>query len=129
MTENPEDRIKITYLTPINDDKSQVIAIFGCYIARQDLYFSKMKLIQKRDGGMFIAPPSEKYVDPKTGQDAYGNFFWFGPKNAPIFQEMALESIKAYCGRKGLPYPPKSLGGAANASYEPSNDQTDYPGF
>lgn len=105
---SPEDRIKITYFTPINDDRSQVIALFGCYVVKQDLYFAKWKLVHKKDGGVFIAPPSEKYTDPKTGKDAYANFCWYGSKHGPAFQEAALESIKSYCARKGIPYPPNS---------------------
>lgn len=102
---NPEDRIKITYYNPVADDRSQVIANFGCHIVKQDLYFAKLKLIYKKNGGLFIAPPSEKYIDPKTGKEAYGNFFWYGAKNNTIFQEMCLESIKSYCLRKGLTLP------------------------
>lgn len=112
---NPEERIKITYYTPVNDDRSQVVALFGCYVVKQDLYFSKWKLIHKKDGGLFIAPPSEKYTDPKTGQDAYSNFCWFGSKTSALFQEAALESIKSYCARKGIPHP--SIG--APVSKEP----------
>lgn len=102
---NPEDRIKITYYNPVADDRSSVIANFGCHLVKQDLYFAKCKLIYKKNGGMFIAPPSEKYTDPKTGKEAYGNFFWFGPKNNAMFQETCLESIKSYCLRKGLNLP------------------------
>lgn len=102
---NPEEKIKITYYNPITDDRSQVIAIFGLHVVRQDLYMSKCKLIHKKDRGLFIAYPSEKYTDPKTGKDAYGNFCWYGSKMAASFQETALESIKEYCLRKGLAHP------------------------
>lgn len=108
MTENPEDKIKITYFNPMNDGKSSVIAVFGCYVVKQDLYFSQMKLLQKKDGGIFISSPSQKYVDPKTGKDTYGNYFWYGSRVAPIFQETCLLSIKSYCLRKHIDYPPKS---------------------
>lgn len=106
MTENPEDKIKITYFTPMNDGKSSVIAVFGCYVAKQDLYFSQMKMLQKKDGGIFISPPSQKYVDPKTGKDTYGNYFWYGSRVAQIFQETCLASIKSYCLRKNINYHP-----------------------
>jgi hypothetical protein len=118
MFESAEDRIKITYFTQMQDLKSSTIALFGCYVTKQDLYFSKMKLVQKKDGGIFIAPPSEKYVDPKTGQDAYSNFFWYGNRTAQIFQETALEAIKAYCLRKGIPYPPKPQQNEKETVYE-----------
>lgn len=130
MTENPEEKIKITYFTQMNDPKSPVLAIFGCYIAKQDLYLSQLKIIQKKDGGIFIAPPSQKYVDPKTGQDAYGNFFWFGTRIAPIFQETAIESIKSYCLRKSIPYPPKTQHSSNGEVYQmESSVQDDYPPF
>jgi hypothetical protein len=106
MDENPEEKIKITYFTPMNDGKSSVIAVFGCYVVKQDLYFSQMKLLQKKDGGIFISPPSQKYTDPKTGKDTYSNFFWYGNRVAPIFQETCLASIKSYCLRKNINYYP-----------------------
>ena len=117
---NPEDRIKITYYTPISEERSQVVALFGCYVVKQDLYFSKWKLIHKKDGGLFIAPPSEKYQDPKTGQDAYSNFCWFGSKTASLFQEAALESLKSYCARKGIAYPSNAQYGAKEGHSEAS---------
>ena len=123
---NPEEKIKITYYTPINDDRSQVIALFGCYVVKQDLYFSKWKLIHKKDGGMFIAPPSEKYTDPKTGQDAYANLCWYGQKNAGAFQEAALESIKSYCLRKGIPHPSNSQHGAKEVPSDRNPESDDY---
>lgn len=130
MIENPEDRIKITYFTPLTDGKSATIALFGCYVVKQDLYLSQMKLIQKKDGGIFIASPSQKYVDPKTGRDEYGNFFWYGSRVAPIFQETALDSIKSYCGRKGIPYPPKTQHISNETVYEMEQSiQDDYPPF
>lgn len=97
-----EEKIKITYYTPIDDSRSQVIALFGCYAVKDDIYFSKMKLIKKSSGEMFIAFPSEKFTNKKTGQDEYSNFCWYGKRKAQLFQEIALESIKEYQKRKGI---------------------------
>ena len=105
MNENPEDKIKITYLNLVNDERSSTIANFGCHEVKRDFYMAKLKLILKKDGQLFIAPASEKYTDPKTGQDAYSNLYWYGPKYAQIFQETCLESIKSYCLRKGITHP------------------------
>lgn len=102
---NPEDKIKITYFNLVNDPQSSTIALFGCHEVKRDFYIAKLKLIQKKDGKIFIAFPSEKYTDPKTGQDAYANFCWYGPKFGQIFQETCLESIKSFCARKGIHHP------------------------
>lgn len=105
MTENPEDKIKITYFNLLSDPQSSTIALFGCHEVKRDFYIAKLKLIQKKDGKIFIAFPSDKYTDPKTGQEAYANFCWYGPKFGQIFQETCLESIKSYCSRKGINHP------------------------
>lgn len=115
----PEERIKITYFTPLTDDRSSVIGLFGCYLVKQDLYFAKWKLIIKKDGSLFAAPPSEKYQDPKTGKDAYANFCWFGSKFGEEFQKAVLESIKSYCARKGIPLPVLSQPSVFNEPLSP----------
>ena len=98
-----EQRLKITYLNAITSYDSPVIAIFGFQIPSMDFYGSKCKLIRKKDGTVYIAFPSEKYVDPKTGRDEFGNFFWFGKKSSDFFQKQALEAIRSWCATKGLP--------------------------
>ena len=131
---NPEEKLKITFYTPVTDERSQVIAIFGCYAVNDDIYFSKCKLIRKKDGGLFVAMPSEKYTDPKTGQDAFQNFCWYGTKKAQFFQELALESIKSYCLRKQLPHPsivdpgPKEVANSAFGTTVPYPNAT-FTGF
>jgi hypothetical protein len=127
---NPEDKIKITYFNLISDQNSSVIALFGCQEVKRDFYMAKLKLIQKKSGEVFIAFPSEKYTDPKTGQDAYSNFCWYGPKNSDEFQKTALESIKSYCARKGIAHPalidckPKEVANQAYGSTVPYPNPT-----
>ncbi len=96
-----EERMKITYLNQVKD--SSVIALFGFHIPSFDFYGSKCKLIRKKDGTVYIAFPSEKYTDPRTGKDEFGNFFWFGKKTSDFFQKQGLSAIKSWCATKGLP--------------------------
>ncbi len=99
------DKIRITYFNPVHDERSSIVGHFGCYLVEQDLYLAKWKLIHKKDGGIFVAPPSEKYTDPKTGKEAYANFCWFGSKLGSAFQDTAIDAIRSYCLTKGITHP------------------------
>lgn len=103
-----EDRMRVTFLNLSKDSQSPVIATIGFYIFSMDMYLSKVKLVKKKDGGFYLAPPSEKYQDPKTGKEAYGNFFWFGEKSSEFFQKQALQALSTYCQTKGIPDPTKT---------------------
>lgn len=93
------EKIKITYFTQPNTT-GYIVATFGVHIVSWDLYLSKLKLIRKKDGGLFIAPPSEEYRDPKTGEKKFANFFWFGDKTERFFQSECLKAIKNHCESK-----------------------------
>lgn len=99
-----EDRLRVTFMNVAKGD-TPVVATLGFYIISMDMFLSKCKLVKKKDETFYIAPPSEKYQDPKTGKDVYGNFFWFGDKSSDFFQKEALKAINTYCLSKGMPNP------------------------
>ena len=100
-----EEKIKITYYNPVSEEKSQTVGIFGCHVVKDDFYIAKLKLVRKKDGSFFIAFPSEKYTNPKTGQEDYSNFCWYGQTRGPFFQKLTLNALKEYWTRKGIPDP------------------------
>ena len=100
------DRINVTYLN-INSDptKGSIVATMGMHIISMDFYMAKLLLIRRKDGGLYIAYPNEKYVSNKTGREEFSNYFWFGKKTADFFQIEGFKAIQAYCQQKGLPDP------------------------
>lgn len=99
------DRLKITYLNavPLTDSNRYLIANLGLHILSMDMHLAKVKLLRKHDGTVYVSPPSEEYVDPKTGKKAWASYFWFGEKSSSFFQKEALEAIKLHCMTKGMP--------------------------
>jgi hypothetical protein len=98
------EKLRVTFLKTFKED-SPIVATLGIHILSMDMFLSKLKLIRKKDGTFYVAPPSDKYQDPQTGKDVYGNFFWFGEKSSTFFQEEALKAINAYCTSKGITNP------------------------
>lgn len=94
------DRIEVTFFSLNKNTKDHVMATFGIRIISMDMFLSKLKLIRKKDGTAYVAPPSEEYVDPKTGKKAYSNFFWFGQKSEEFFQKEVMKAIDSYCFKK-----------------------------
>jgi len=104
------DRLKCTFLNIVGVKdtaliNSGLVATFGLLIISMDMYLSKVKLIRKKDGSFYVAPPSEKYKDPQTGKDVYSNFFWFGEKTSEFFQKEAVKALNTYCLAKGIANP------------------------
>jgi hypothetical protein len=95
-------RIKITFLQKSNDPNAQVIATFGAHIVSMDLFFSKVKLIRKKDGGVFVAPPSEQYKDKQSGETKYANFWWFGEKSSSFFQTECMKALQLHCEENNI---------------------------
>lgn len=98
------ERMKVTYMN-LNSEPGSVVATIGIHIFSMDFYMSKIRLVKRKDGGLYLAPPSEKYTSQKTGKEEYSNFFWFGPKSADFFQNEGFSAIRAYCASKGMPDP------------------------
>lgn len=96
------DRIKLTYLNINNDHSSNVIATMGMCIISMDMYLAKIKLIRRKDGQLYLAPPSEKYTSTKTGKEEYSNYYWFGSKTAEFFQKQGFLAIKSYCMSRNI---------------------------
>jgi len=87
--------IKVTYYKQNLDPNSSVVGFLGLYIESMDLYLSKLRYIRNKNGGFFVAPPSEKYTD-KEGKQCFQNYFWFGKKMADGFQKAASKAIDAH---------------------------------
>jgi hypothetical protein len=101
MTEN----IKITFLQ-MNDNKdSNVAATLGIYVRAMDWYFAKLKLVKKKDGTFYVAPPSEEYLNPTTGKKEYSNFWWHGKKTSEYFQKEVMKALEVYFNEKGIQNP------------------------
>lgn len=112
------DRIRITYLN-INQDpgsRDKVVATMGMHIISMDMYLAKVKLIKRKDGQMYLAPPSEKFTNQKTGKEDYSNFYWFGQKTAEFFQKQGFLAIKTYCQGRNIPDPTNGLDPASKES-------------
>ena len=101
------ERLEVTFMTLSQDPKTPVVATLGIHILSSDMYLSGLKLIQKKDGSFYVASPSQKYMDAKTGKEAYGDYFWFGKKSSEFFQNEALKAITAFSDLKGQPNPLK----------------------
>lgn len=99
------DRMKVTFMNVNQEPDGFVVATLGFHILSMDLFLSKAKLIKKKDGSYFIAPPSEEYRCAKTGQIKYANFFWFGEKTSDFFQNEARKAINTFCKQKGIKNP------------------------
>ncbi len=95
------ERIKVTYMS-LTTNESSIIATLGMHIISMDLYLAKIKLVRRKDGGLYLAPPSEKYTSQRTGKDEYSNFFWFGDKTSDFFQQEGFKAITAYCDLKKI---------------------------
>lgn len=131
-----ENKIRVTYYNQTQEGKNQfILATVGLHIKSMDMYLAKCKLLRKKDGGCYIAPPSEKYTDPKTGSDKWANFFWFGDKTSEFFQKEALNAITEHCQSKGINPPTffeQSLNQGHSEPVPPPNDYMpsqipDYP--
>ena len=95
------DRIEVKFLHQPNSDQTSVVATFGIHIKSIDLYMSKCKLIKKKDGGMYVAPPSEEYTD-QDGKKKWSNFWWFGDSTSSYFQSEVRKALDAYCEKKSI---------------------------
>lgn len=97
-----DPRIRVTYLKKYEDPTSPIVALLGAHIRSMDFYLSKMKLVKKKNGDLFVAAPAEPYKDKETGQTKYSEFWWFGQSSTKFFQEEMMKAIKAYCEEKNI---------------------------
>lgn len=100
-----DNRLKITFYTPGREANSRVVATFGVHIISVDLFLSKIKLVRKKDGELYAAPPAEKYKCPRTGQVRWSNFWFFGDKSSDFFQQECKKALIAYCDEKKTAHP------------------------
>lgn len=98
-------RMKCTFVSINKDQDLATIATCGFHIKSMDLYLSKVKLIKKPNGDSFFAPPSESYIDYKTGQKKWANYFWFGDTSADFFQQEAKKAFLEYCEQNKIENP------------------------
>lgn len=99
------DRLKLTFLNINKEQNSHVVATFGIHIISMDMFLSKVKLIRKKDGTYYVAPPAEEYTNPKSGKIDYANYWWFGKKSDDFFQKECMKAIDSYCFEKNIPNP------------------------
>lgn len=112
--------LKVTYLNLGKPESGSIIATLGMHIPILDLYLSKIKLVRKKDGSLYLAPPAEEFVSYKTGNKEFQNFFWFGKNMSERWQVQGFKAIQDYCRSKniedptgGQPYQPRDF---ANSS-------------
>ena len=98
------ERMTVTYLN-VSDKPGSIICTMGMHIISMDFYMAKLLLIRRKDGGLYIAYPNEKYVSNKTGREEFSNYFWFGKKTSDFFQIEGFKAIQAFCQQKGIPDP------------------------
>lgn len=124
--------IKITYYRENNDPESSVVGYFGLYIdaGEWDFYFSKLRLINNKEGGRFIAPPSEKFTTSE-GIEKYANFFWAGSKSKDKFQKEVIKAINEWNAKNK----PSALQGSSKIPQQkkmpsglPLTPSQEYPG-
>lgn len=99
------DRLKITFFNLNPDKNANVVATFGVHILSMDLFLSKLKLVKKKDGSFYAAPPSEEYTCPRAGKKMYADFFWFGSKSSDFFQKEVMKAVDTYCKLKNISNP------------------------
>ncbi len=97
--------IKITYLTLSAPNSGSVIASLGMHLQRMDLYLSKLRLVRKKNGGLYLAYPAEEFVNQRSGNKEFQNFYWFGKKMSERFQIEGFKAIQEFCRLKGIQDP------------------------
>lgn len=100
-----ENSMKVTFMNVNTNSDIPVIATLGIHIISMDFYLTKIKIIKKKDGSFFAAPPSEKYTCHKTGEEKYSNLWWFGEKTSGFFQKEIMKAISVYCEMKKINNP------------------------
>lgn len=89
--------LKITHYTPTQNGNT--LGEFGFHIEEWDMYFTKCRLIQKKDGsGKFVSFPAYKDTD-EQGQPKYKNYYWFGPNASRRIQDALLKALDEHIAR------------------------------
>ena len=99
------DRVKITFFSLNDNPNDYVRATLGIHIISMDMFLSKIKLVRKKDGTFYVAPPSEEYTNAKSGNKEFANFWWFGKKSEDFFQKEVMKAIDTYCFDKKIKNP------------------------
>ena len=97
--------VKITFYNQNLDQDNSILGTMGIHVTSLDLFLSKAKLIRKKDGGLYVAPPAERYICKKTGQTKYANMWWFGEKFSQPFQDHVKLALQKYFSEKKLKDP------------------------
>lgn len=98
-------KVKITWYAPGQEGGSRIMATFGIDLGIIDLYLSKCKVVVKKDGDIYVAPPAEQHTDRLTGQKKFQNYWGFGPRTSEAFQDQCKEAIIEYCKMKAIVHP------------------------
>ena len=87
--------MKVTYYKQNESTNSSVVGYFGLHLEKMDMYLSKMKYIRNKNGGFFVAFPSEKYTN-KDGEEKYSPYFCFAKATNERFQSSAKKALEEY---------------------------------
>lgn len=99
------EKLKVTYLTLNPPNSGSIIATLGIHIPKIDLYLSKMRLVRKKNGGLYLAYPAEEFINQRSGNKEFQNFYWFGKKMSDYFQTQGFRAIQEFCQLKGIQDP------------------------
>lgn len=87
--------LKVTHYKPINDHRSNVVALVNFYWEDADLHLNGCRYIRKRNGGFFVSYPSKK-VEKENEQPSYFPYYCFGKVKNDRFQSGAQRAIAEY---------------------------------
>lgn len=90
--------INVTHYKQINDPKSNVVALVNFYIDDWDLHLNGCRYIRKRNGGFFVAYPSDK-KERENGEPSYYPWYAFGKRVHGRFQSSSQKAINEYIKR------------------------------
>jgi len=74
---------------------SSIISEFSVKITKWGLTFFKLKQIQAKNGGSFIAGPSEKYKNAQ-GEEKYSKYWMFDKETDERFQTAVKRALEEF---------------------------------
>jgi DNA-binding cell septation regulator SpoVG len=79
-----------------NKKNQNPIAVINFYIEDFDFFLYECRLIENKEGELFISFPSRKYRNEQTGEDRYMRYCLFGEKNKDLAQKALLEAVQEF---------------------------------
>lgn len=97
--------VRITFYKYNNDPENSIHGTFGIHIVSSGLYLNKARLVKKKDGTYYVAPPAEKYICKRSGQPKYVNYWFFGEESSEAFQKTVKEALIQHFTESKIPNP------------------------